>query len=402
MPILLLGGTGDALHIARQLDAPHVYSLAGLGRTPGDLRCRVKVGGFGGAQGLAQFIAAENIELLVDATHPYAARISANVAAAAARQGIPLWALRRPAWQPQRGDDWREFSDWAELCVLLQNFRRPFFTLGREPLAHLDDIPASQHWTVRCLDAEPGNHRADVIGARGPFTVDDERTLFTSAGFDVLISKNSGGDATQAKLAIARELQLPVLMQRRPPLPAATREFESGAALLDALAPFTDRALAPPLRALVPFAKRKTAIPIPTFPYHAGIGCRRGVSAAALRELLEHALKDQGLPLDRLAGLASIDSKRFEPGLQALAAQLKVPLRFFSAKQLAAFEHLVSERSAVALRETGVAGIAETSALAACGAAGKLIGRKYKTVAATCAFAHASGDIASVSSRAEP
>jgi precorrin-6A/cobalt-precorrin-6A reductase len=235
MPILLLGGTGDALHIARQLATPHIYSLAGLGRTPANLTCRLRVGGFGGAEGLAHFIAQENIDLLIDATHPYAARISANAAAAATQQAIPLWALRRPAWQSQTGDDWREFADWAELCTILQDFRRPFFTLGREPMVHLDEIPPEQYWTIRCLDAEPGNARAHIIGARGPFNPDDERTLIKASGFDVLISKNSGGSATEAKLAIARELRLPVLMQRRPALPLATHEFSSRATLLAAL-----------------------------------------------------------------------------------------------------------------------------------------------------------------------
>lgn len=235
MRILLLGGTGDALHIARQLAAPHIYSLAGLGRTPTDLACRLRVGGFGGAEGLAHFIAQENVDLLIDATHPYAAKISANAAAAATQQAIPLWALRRPAWQSQTDDDWREFADWSELCAILRDFQRPFFTLGREPLAHLDEIPPRQYWTIRCLDTEPGNARARIIGARGPFNTDAERALFTAAGFDVLVSKNSGGSATEAKLAIARELRLPVLMQRRPALPLATREFSSRAALLTAL-----------------------------------------------------------------------------------------------------------------------------------------------------------------------
>jgi precorrin-6A/cobalt-precorrin-6A reductase len=236
MRILLLGGTGDALHIARQLSSAHIYSLAGLGRTPRDLACAVRIGGFGGAQGLAAFIASESIGLLIDATHPYAARISANAMAAALQCSIPCWALRRSGWQPTAGDDWREFTDWTDLQSKLRDFRRPFFTVGREPLAHLDAIPAGQHWTIRCLDAEPGNDRATVIGARGPFALADEQALFNAEGFDVLVSKNSGGDATAAKLAVARELRLLVLLQRRPELPAATREFTSRMALLEALA----------------------------------------------------------------------------------------------------------------------------------------------------------------------
>jgi precorrin-6A/cobalt-precorrin-6A reductase len=233
--ILLLGGTGDALHIARRLSAAHVYSLAGLGRTPADLACGVRIGGFGGVTGLADFIARENIGLLIDATHPYAARISANAASAAVQCAIPAWALRREGWQPQAGDDWRDFADWHELMSMLCSFSRPFFTVGREPLAHLDEIPSHQHWTIRCLDAAPGNTRATVIGSRGPFALAEERALFQRGGFDVLISKNSGGAATEAKLQVARELQLPVLLQRRPRSTEVSREFESRNALLAAL-----------------------------------------------------------------------------------------------------------------------------------------------------------------------
>ncbi|MCQ4297395.1 cobalt-precorrin-6A reductase [Pseudomonas stutzeri] len=233
--ILLLGGTGDALRLARSLGPSHIYSLAGLGRVPVDLMCQVRVGGFGGAQGLAAFIAAECIDLLVDATHPYAAQISTNAASAAEQAGIPCWALRRPAWQAGEGDDWHEVSGWAELTEAMNDFRRPFFTLGREPLAHLHEIPAHQHWTVRCLDAQAPTERAEIIGDRGPFSLEAERQLFERLNSDVLISKNSGGDSTEPKLQVARERGLPVLFLRRPMLPAVTREFLRRDDLLTAL-----------------------------------------------------------------------------------------------------------------------------------------------------------------------
>ncbi len=233
--ILLLGGTREALTIARELDTPHIYSLVGLGKVPSDLTCAVRVGGFGGANGLAQFIQNERIDLLIDATHPYAAQISANAAAATQQTDTPYWALRRPVWQPQTGDDWREVANWAEIIAALTNFKRPFFTIGREPLAHLDAIPATQFWTIRCLDASQCGPRAQAIGARGPFTLDDERELFAANHFDVVISKNSGSIATEPKLQVARELQLPVLLLQRPPLPPATREFHSTDKLIDAL-----------------------------------------------------------------------------------------------------------------------------------------------------------------------
>ncbi|RDK03322.1 cobalt-precorrin-6A reductase [Paraburkholderia lacunae] len=234
MRILLLGGTGDALKIARQLGPDHVYSLAGLGKVPDDLACAVRVGGFGGSAGMARYIEHERIGLVIDATHPYAAQISANAMQASRAARVPCWALRRPGWQPQDGDAWRMVDDWRELSVLLAAFKRPLFTLGREPLAHLDDIPPHQFWTVRCLDPHEGNARARILATRGPFTLEGERALFSAEAFDVVVSKNSGGSATEAKLEVARERGLPVVMLRRPELPAADREFGDVAELLGA------------------------------------------------------------------------------------------------------------------------------------------------------------------------
>ncbi|CAB3694411.1 cobalt-precorrin-6A reductase [Paraburkholderia rhynchosiae] len=233
--VLLLGGTGDALRIARELRPGDVYSLAGLGKVPDDLPCAVRVGGFGGSEGMARYIEHEGIGLVIDATHPYAAQISANAAQASCSTRVPCWALRRPAWQPQAGDDWRVVNDWSELTDALAPFRRPLFTLGREPLAHLDEIPAHQFWFVRCLDSHPDTTRARILAARGPFTLEGERALFALQGFDVVVSKNSGGSATEAKLEVARDRHLPVVLLRRPQLPAVDREFERVADLLQAL-----------------------------------------------------------------------------------------------------------------------------------------------------------------------
>lgn len=235
--ILVLGGVGDALAIARRLGPGHVYSLAGLGRVPDDLRCEVRVGGFGGAEGLAAYLSREGIGLLLDVTHPYAAQISANAAEAARQAGIACWALRRPGWQAGAADDWREVPDWHALSQALAGFKRPFFTLGREALGHLDSIPDGQFWTLRMLDPHPGNARARVIAARGPFRLDEERALFEAGGFDVLISKNSGGAATEPKLQVARERGLPVLILARPALAPVDRTFVDVDALWQALAP---------------------------------------------------------------------------------------------------------------------------------------------------------------------
>lgn len=225
--ILLLGGVTEALAIARTLGSQHIYSLAGVGRVPTDLTCEVRVGGYGGAEGLAAFIREQNIDLLLDATHPYAAQISQNAARAAQLTGVPCWALRRPAWQAGPEDDWREVSDWAELITSLTPFQRPLFTLGREPLQHLEEIPEPQFWTLRALDSYPGNARCEVIGARGPFYLEDERALFEQRRIDVLVSKNSGSGATEPKLQVARERGVPVLILKRPQLPGVDREFAS-------------------------------------------------------------------------------------------------------------------------------------------------------------------------------
>ena len=233
--ILLLGGVTEALAMARRLGPQHIYSLAGVGRVPADLPCEVRGGGYGGAEGLAQYIRQQRIDLLLDATHPYAAQISHNAVSAAALAGIPCWALRRPAWQPQAGDNWREVADWAELVEALKPFQRPLFTLGREPLEHLHEIPEGQFWTLRALDTYPGNARCEVIGARGPFVIEDERTLFAQRRIDVLISKNSGSSATEPKLEVARERGTPVLILKRPQLPEVDRAFLTGDEVLQAL-----------------------------------------------------------------------------------------------------------------------------------------------------------------------
>ena len=236
--ILLLGGVTEALAIARTLGPEHIYSLAGVGRVPTDLTCQVRVGGYGGFEGLAQFVRDEQISQILDATHPYAAQISHNAAQAARLCGVPCWALRRPAWQPQAADDWREVGDWAELIDALKPFKRPLFTLGREPLQHLDEIPQEQFWTLRALEVYPGNERCEVIGARGPFLIEDERALFERQQIDVLISKNSGSTATEPKLEVARERGVPVLVLRRPVLAQVDRELLSPEETLIALANF--------------------------------------------------------------------------------------------------------------------------------------------------------------------
>lgn len=237
MRILLLGGIGEALKLARMLTPTHtvIYSIAGKGRVP-DLPGAMRIGGFGGIEGLAAFLRERRITLLVDATHPYAAQISRNATQAARQVGIPLWAYRRPVWRPEPGDNWRFATDWAEMQHTLQPFQRPFFTIGLEPLRHTADIPPTQHWLVRCLAAEPPTSiRLTLLCATGPFALEEESALFRDYRIDVLVAKNSGGKSVEAKLRAARQLRIPVVMLERPTLPTADREFANVGAIVEAL-----------------------------------------------------------------------------------------------------------------------------------------------------------------------
>ncbi len=237
MRILLLGGIGEAVKLARRLAPVHavIYSVAGKGRAP-DVPCSIRCGGFGGAEGLAAFLKEQGIELLIDATHPYAAQISQNAAQAARMAGIPLWAYRRPAWRPEPGDDWRPVANWVGMMVALREFERPFFTIGLEPLRHVAAIPSGQHWLVRCLAAEqPSSPSLTLLCATGPFALEQERALLQDRRIDVLVAKNSGGGAVAAKLAAARELRIPVVMLERPVLPGAHREMTNVSDLVAAL-----------------------------------------------------------------------------------------------------------------------------------------------------------------------
>lgn len=223
--LLLLGGTTEARALAERLaargDLRVTLSLAGRTANPAALPVPVRVGGFGGAEGLADYLRAERVEVLLDATHPYAARISANAHHAAQRAGVPLVALRRPAWVPQPGDDWREVADVAAACVALgEARRRVFLALGRQEVAGFAAAP--QHrYLIRSVDPVVAPAPDCVcLTARGPFRLEDEMALLEAHGIEAIVCKNSGGAASFAKLEAARAMRLPVLMLARPALPA--------------------------------------------------------------------------------------------------------------------------------------------------------------------------------------
>jgi precorrin-6A/cobalt-precorrin-6A reductase len=224
--ILILGGTTEARQIAGALaargDCEVVLSLAGRTEHPAAQGVPVRVGGFGGAGGLADYLRENTVGLLVDATHPYAARISANAAEAARIAGVPILALRRPGWERREDDRWTEVDDVPGAVQALGTMpRHVFLTLGRQEVHAFEAAP--QHfYLVRSVDpVEPplAMPKLETILSRGPFETADELALLERHGIDAVVSKNSGGSATYGKIAAARALGIEVVMVRRPALP---------------------------------------------------------------------------------------------------------------------------------------------------------------------------------------
>ncbi|MER7703086.1 cobalt-precorrin-6A reductase [Kitasatospora sp. NPDC097605] len=240
--VLLLGGTTEARALAAALagDASLrvTSSLAGRVAEPRLPAGEVRIGGFGGPDGLAAWLRAEGVSALVDATHPFAAAMSRNAAEAAAATGVPLLALRRPGWEPVPGDRWHRVPSLPAAADLLPSLgRRVLLTSGRQGIAafaHLDGL----HIVARSVDppGPPLPASLDVLLDRGPFTLDGERAVLREHRIDVLVTKDSGGAATAPKLTAARELGLPVVVVDRPPAPAGVPVAESVEAALAWLA----------------------------------------------------------------------------------------------------------------------------------------------------------------------
>lgn len=239
MRILILGGTGEANALAHGLATRSpafdvTLSLAGRTSEPKAAPVRTRVGGFGGADGLATWLTGHATDLLVDATHPFAVRISANAAHAAGSAGIPLLAIRRPPWTRMPGDRWTEVEDVAEGVVALgASPRRVFLTIGRQELSAFARAP--QHdYVVRTIepvgDALPVPHLR-TIAARGPFDAAGETRFLREARIEILVTKNSGGAATYGKIAAARDLGLPVVVVRQPGKPDVPQVPDAEAAL---------------------------------------------------------------------------------------------------------------------------------------------------------------------------
>lgn len=227
MRVLLLGGTSEARQLTeRLLGDPHydvVLSLAGRTAQPDLLEgLPVRIGGFGGVAGLAAHIARERFDYVIDATHPFAAQISANAVSACVEVNVPLLALERPAWAQERGDTWMCFDTVEEaVAALPKTPQRIFSGLGRLSLSALAAAP-QHHYVIRVIDPiqEPLPFpNATVICARGPFKREDDLALLRAHNIECVLSKNSGGDAAYAKIAAARDLGIPVFMIERPMIP---------------------------------------------------------------------------------------------------------------------------------------------------------------------------------------
>jgi len=223
--LLLLGGTAEARDLAARLagrpDLSLVSSLAGRVRDPLLPAGEVRVGGFGGVPGLVGWLQDERVDLVVDATHPYAATMQANAAAACGRLGLPLLRLARPGWRARDGDRWHWIGSLAEAAAALPSLgTRVFLTTGRQGLAVFAGL--DRLWfLIRCVDHPSGPmpaHR-QVLLARGPYRREEERALMERFAVEVLVTKDSGGSLTAGKLEAARDLRLPVVVVRRPPPP---------------------------------------------------------------------------------------------------------------------------------------------------------------------------------------
>ena len=205
---------------------PGVFSYAGRTAAPLTQPLPTRVGGFGGAEGLARYINAERITHVIDATHPFAARMSANAVAACAATATLLVALERAPWQAGPADDWTSVPDIpAAARALPVTPTRVFLAIGRQ---HLDDFATApwHHYLLRLVDAPDGPlplPRATAVIARGPFMVEDDLALLRTHRITHLVAKNSGGEGARAKLDAARTLALPVILIDRPHIPERPR-----------------------------------------------------------------------------------------------------------------------------------------------------------------------------------
>jgi precorrin-6A/cobalt-precorrin-6A reductase len=227
MRVLILGGTTEASSLARLLADDMrfdtVLSLAGRTATPGTQPVAVRVGGFGGIEGLVRHLRDEKVAAMIDATHPYADQMSAHAVAASKQTGVPLASLVRAPWSEQPGDLWQHVANAESAAMVLGTSpRRVFLGIGRQELPAFAAAP-HHHYVARVIEAPPADGlppHITLVQARGPFNIAAETALLRERRIELVVSKNSGGEATYAKVAAARALKLQVVMIARPDKPA--------------------------------------------------------------------------------------------------------------------------------------------------------------------------------------
>jgi len=224
--VLLLGGTTEASDLTAKLARDErielIVSLAGRTSRPLVRDAQLRAGGFGGADGLARYLGEESIALVVDATHPFAAVMPFNAATACQRAGVLLLKICRPAWAPAEGDRWTTVADLHEAAATLvaRGARRVLLTTGRQELEPFRPLRGITFFVRAIVPPDlRGFEAATAVVARGPFELSGERALLSEHAIDTLVSKNSGGAATAAKIQAARELCIEVVMVRRPATP---------------------------------------------------------------------------------------------------------------------------------------------------------------------------------------
>lgn len=221
MRVLILGGTGEAVALAAALvERRHVVttSLAGRTREPRPVAGALRVGGFGGAEGLASYLLHEHIDVLVDATHPFASTISANAALAATRSRTRRLALHRPPWEPVPSDDWRTVPNGDAAARALPTGARALLALGRQHLAPFA-VRSDVSFIVRAIEPFKPPFPATVLLSRPSADPATEAAMLRAYAVTHLVSRNSGGTGAYAKIAAARMLGLPVIVIGRPPAP---------------------------------------------------------------------------------------------------------------------------------------------------------------------------------------
>jgi precorrin-6A/cobalt-precorrin-6A reductase len=224
--LLILGGTAEAsalaAAIAGRAGIEAILSLAGRTHHPAPSPIPTRIGGFGGAEGLCGYLEAARIDALIDATHPFAAQMSRHAAEACAAANLPLLIFTRPPWQRVSGDRWIEVESMTDAAQALGPLaRNVFLTQGRQQLAAFAEAP-HHRYLIRAIESPADldtlpRHR--LILTRGPFRLADEEALMREENIECLVSKNSGGAATYAKIEAARNLGLPIVMVQRPAKP---------------------------------------------------------------------------------------------------------------------------------------------------------------------------------------